>query len=51
VFGATFGEVINLLREEAEFVDVRITSDASPIQTTIRFVLVRNSGGPRSLQL
>jgi predicted nucleic acid-binding protein len=24
------GEVINLLREEAEFVDVRITSDASP---------------------
>jgi predicted nucleic acid-binding protein len=24
------GEVINLLREEAEFVDVRLTSDASP---------------------
>jgi len=24
------GEVINLLREEAEFVDVRITGDASP---------------------
>jgi predicted nucleic acid-binding protein len=24
------GEVINLLREETEFVDVRITSDASP---------------------
>ena len=24
------GEVINLLREEAEFVEVRITSDASP---------------------
>jgi predicted nucleic acid-binding protein len=24
------GEVINLLREEAEFVDVRVTSDASP---------------------
>ena len=24
------GEVINLLREEAEFVDVRETSDASP---------------------
>ena len=24
------GEVINLLKEEAEFVDVRITSDASP---------------------
>jgi predicted nucleic acid-binding protein len=24
------GEVINLVREEAEFVDVRITSDASP---------------------
>ena len=24
------GEVINLLREEAEFLDIRITSDASP---------------------
>jgi predicted nucleic acid-binding protein len=24
------GEIVNLLREEAEFVDVRVTSDASP---------------------
>jgi predicted nucleic acid-binding protein len=44
------GEVINLLREEAEFVDVRVTSDASPDPDDNTFVPVRNRRGPRSLQ-
>ena len=45
------GEVINLLREEAEFVEVRITSDASTDPDDNPFCACAEQGGPRSLQL
>jgi len=42
------GEIINLLREEAEFVDVRGESDVSQIRTTTHFAHVQSKGAPRS---
>lgn len=45
------GEVINLLREEAEIVDFRMTGDASPDPDDNSFVDAQNRDGPPSLQL
>ena len=41
------GEVINLLREEAEFVDVRVTSDASPDPDDSPFLCMCGTGAGR----
>ena len=43
------GEIVNLLREEAEFVTIRSEDELSPDQTTMYSVPARSKGVPPSL--